>query len=136
MFFQPALCMLHKYLAVYIRMQGMYDVPVQCRSHCSPLLSSIEETRKYFRELNPNDYPCNTKAMGKLFSHFLISHEFYENPLVSNVCAISGLQRVRTISSFTLQDIHVILSLSHPSPHESAFGCTSLLPSYPMTFPY
>ena len=57
----------------------MYDVPVQCRSHCSPLVSSIEEARIYFRELYPNDYPCNTKAMGKLFSHFLISHGFYEN---------------------------------------------------------
>ena len=60
--------MLYKYLAVYIRIQGMYDVPVQCRSHCSSLVSSIEEARKFFRKCILMITHVNTKTMGKLFT--------------------------------------------------------------------
>ena len=69
--------MLYKYLAIYIRIQGLCNVPVECRRSQRPLRTSIDEARKHFQLMHPDDSPPNNKVLEKLFTHFLISHEFF-----------------------------------------------------------
>ena len=77
-FFQTSFNMLYKYFAIYIRIQGIYKVPVLCQRNGRPLRLSIDEARNYFRSIYPDDpSPCG-KVLERLFTHFLISHEFYE----------------------------------------------------------
>ena len=80
-FFQPTFCMLYKYLAIYIRIQGLYNVPVECRRSQRPLRTSIDEARKHFQLMHPDDCSPNNKVLEKLFTHFLISHSSLEDCL-------------------------------------------------------
>ena len=51
-FFQPTFTTIYKYIAIYIRIQGMYNVPVQCWQHCRPLRTAFNEARKYFLSIS------------------------------------------------------------------------------------
>ena len=75
-FFQPTFCMLYKYLAIYIRIQGLCNVPVECRRSQRPLRTSIDEARKHFQLMHPDDPPPHNKVLEKLFTHFLILQNF------------------------------------------------------------
>ena len=76
-FFQPTFCMLYKYLAIYTRIQGLYNVPVECRRSQRPLRKSIDAARKYFQLMHPDNRPPNNKVLEKLFTHFLISLKIF-----------------------------------------------------------
>ena len=66
------------YFDVYLN-SGDLQIPVQCQRNGSPLCSSIDEARNYFRSIiYPEDPPPCGKVLERLFTHFLISNEFYE----------------------------------------------------------
>ena len=77
-FFDPTFSVLYKYFAVYVQIQGMYNVPAQCRQNRRPLRTDIEEAHQHFATIYPDDLPPNTKTLEKLFPYILITHEFFD----------------------------------------------------------
>ena len=69
-FFQPTFSVLYKYFAVYVRIQGMYNFPMQCRRNSRPLRTDIDEAQRHFLVQHPDDAPPNARALEKLFAHF------------------------------------------------------------------
>ena len=117
--------MLYKYLAVYIRIRGMYNVPVQCRRDSRPLRTDIDEAQRHFLVQHPDDAPPYARALEKLFTHFLITHGFYERmsdlfkELLRNLgTSVRGDEKVSI-----LQEILVMLCLFLQYPLEMASGC-------------
>ena len=101
--------MLYKYMAIYICIQSVYNVPVECQRNHRPR--------------------SNVKASENLTAHLLITHEFYNRMslrlqgLMRNLgTAVSGDEK---LFYFTENSCYIMMVPSNPL--ESVRGCISRL---------
>ena len=107
-FFQPTFTTIYKYIAIYIRIQGMCNVPVQCRQHCRPLRTDIHEARKYFLSMFPDDQPPNARVLNKLFAHELFERmsKLFQGLLRNLGTSVSGDEK---LFHFTGNSCHIMV---------------------------
>lgn len=94
-FFSPTKKMILEAFAVYLRIQGLYEVPHLCRRRDRPLEEAVHKARLHFGCSAPIH---NSKYILKILGHFLFDHHWYE--AVSRNC--QGL--LRSVGRFVSGD--------------------------------